>query len=202
MTSTHREVIVTRLRLILAGVLAALLSACSPAPAATPTATPTFSCTPEAGGSPSPCNQQQYEDMQRKDALYAEAESVFRRLVAEDERTYRIGGSDTLSEEYQALLGTKDLRDQQLDVVRAVKSDGSTITGGHFVLDWVKRQPGVSEGGSVVSVYGCVDMTAAKFLQHGRGGRPGPHMLQYLYLRPYDGVLKLTDFEFQVVKSC
>ena len=69
--------------LIAAVAVGVVLSACTPTPVVTPTPTPTptFACTPEAGGTPSPCSQAEFEEMKAKDALYAEAEAVYRRTV-------------------------------------------------------------------------------------------------------------------------
>ena len=79
-----------------AAILAAtfLLAACQPSAPGQPTPTsspsspvasptPTFLCTPEAGGDASPCSEAQYDEMKAKDALYEEAEAVFREMLAE-----------------------------------------------------------------------------------------------------------------------
>lgn len=82
----------------LACVSALALAACGPTPptpAPTPPAPqPTFQCTPEAGGTPAPCEQREFDDMRAKDALCAEAEGVARQLYAELEKMYRAGGYD------------------------------------------------------------------------------------------------------------
>ena len=79
-----------------------VLTGCGPAAPATsgtptvvgtgPTAAATPLCTPESGGSATPCTQQQYEEMKKLDALYAEAEDVYRRFVAEDVKLLHSGG--------------------------------------------------------------------------------------------------------------
>ena len=50
----------------------------SPSSAPSPVATPTYMCTPEAGGDQAPCTQIAYEKMKARDALYTEAETVYR----------------------------------------------------------------------------------------------------------------------------
>lgn len=45
-----------------------------------PHLSPTYQCVPEAGGDPVPCGPIEYEQAQARDALYAEAEAVYRRL--------------------------------------------------------------------------------------------------------------------------
>ncbi|HSK31998.1 MAG TPA: hypothetical protein VK903_00805, partial [Propionicimonas sp.] len=56
---------------------------------------PSYRCTPEAGGAEFDCSQKQYDDMVAKDKLYAEAEAVYRRFLAEDIRIMRAGGVPT-----------------------------------------------------------------------------------------------------------
>ena len=60
----------------------------------TPPPQPTYTCTPEAGGEPFTCSQYQYDEMVGRDALYAEAEAVYRKFLAEDVRIMRAGRSD------------------------------------------------------------------------------------------------------------
>ena len=128
---------------------------------------PTFACTPEAGGSPYPCSSADYQEMKRKDALYTEAEQVFRRLIAEDERVARIGGGDELTPEYKALLGNPDLREEKLAIIRADKADGLRAVGGEYRVAWIHRTPGASKAGSEVAVTGCVDLTSVRYLRKG-----------------------------------
>ena len=55
----------------------AILTACTPVaqPTLTPTSSPTYLCTPEAGGTPLPCGPIEAEQAEKRDALYADAES-------------------------------------------------------------------------------------------------------------------------------
>lgn len=67
---------------------AAVLAGCTTVtqPTATPTNSPTYLCTPEAGGTPLPCGPIEAEQAEKRDALYAEAETVYRRFWTESQR--------------------------------------------------------------------------------------------------------------------
>lgn len=190
-------------RVVPLAALLALVAGCVPAPTQSASSVaPSFQCTPEAGGSPSTCTQQQYDEMKRKDALYAEAETVFRRLTAEDERTAKLGGANDLTPEYEALLGTEDLRSQQRAILRADKKAGIRMIEGSFRIDWVRRKPGVSLKGSVASIEGCVDMTSAVYVERGKPGFRGSVLVETVHLGPVNGSLKAVQYQFRVVKTC
>ncbi len=191
-------------RVIVAVALPALLTACGPTGAPTaPSPAPSFQCTPEAGGSPAPCSLQQYDEMKRKDALYAEAETVFRRFIAENERTTRAGGGTELTPEYLAILGTQKLRQGQLEVLKATKSDGTTIRGdGHFIVSWIHRKPGVSLGGSEVALQSCVDMSRARFYERGKFSSTGPSVVHDVYFGTAEGALRMVVLAVRPVESC
>ena len=164
-------------------LVTALSSCTTPAPTTTPsTAAPTFACTPEAGGSPYACSSADYDEMKRKDALYAEAEQVFRRLIAEDERMYRGGGAEVLSAEYQELLGTKQLQAEQLAVVRSVLHEREVARGGEYRIAWIERRPGVARGGSEVTVAGCLDLTSVSYFRRGQFDSKGTQYILTLYV--------------------
>ena len=187
----------------LALVTALSTSCTTPAPTTTPsTPSPTFACTPEAGGSPYPCSSADYQEMKRKDALYAEAERVFRRLIAEDERVARIGGSDELTPEYKALLGSPELRKQQLAILRSNKSDQVVGKGGKFDVKWLRRLPGNSVEGSEVSLSACVDMTSVTFFERGRRTGPGVVVVETAHMKEVSGVLQVWGFSNRLEDSC
>lgn len=184
-------------------LVTALSSCTTPTPSMTPSmGAPTFACTPEAGGSPYPCSSADYQEMKRKDALYAEAEHVFRRLIAEDERTYRNGGADTLSSEYLALLGTEGLRSQQLDIVRSLKEESVTARGGEYRVAWVRRHPGFVKSGSEAAVNGCLDLTSVRYYRRGRFDSKGVQYQLTLYVGHLDSSLRIVDVDTRVGAKC
>ena len=183
-------------------LVTALSSCTTPTPSTTPSmGAPTFACTPEAGGSPYPCSSADYQEMKRKDALYAEAEQVFRRLIAEDERMYRGGGAEVLSAEYIAILGTQELRDEQLAISKSVRSD-KIHTEGPFAVTKIKGLPGLVLEGSEVAIQGCEDMTGARFYKAGVFDSHGRATTIKLFLARKDSSLVVVAVTSTPDKSC
>ena len=89
---------------------AVLVAGCGPEATVTPTPSPspTFMCTPEAGGTEAPCSEQDYQEMKAKDALYAEAEQVYRTYQAEFLKVIRAGGADELTPGLESVSGVTD----------------------------------------------------------------------------------------------
>ncbi len=181
--------------------LVVAVAGCTPAQAPSSVA-PTFACTPEAGGSPYACSSADFEEMKRKDALYAEAEQVFRRLVAEDERMYAMGGSQELSEEYRALLGTPALQEEQLAIQRSLRADKVKTDGSPFKVIKVSRLPGKSMSGSQIAVEGCVDLTGVSYFKSGRYVSKGLTYTQSLYLSTIKGRLAAVHVTSRTVPAC
>jgi hypothetical protein len=193
-------------------VVAVLLSGCTPpvstpvsspvSPSTTAAPAPTFLCTPEAGGAESPCSQARFEEMKRKDALYAEAEAVYRRVLAEDERFARGGGADSLSETYLATLGSERLRSETLEILRSDKADRRVMKGGEFRLTGVARLPASVVAESVVALRACVDLTTVSIYERGRLLGKGGAREEYVYFALYDGLLKISHMEYEEVSKC
>lgn len=184
-----------------------LLTACTaapqpstPAPSAT-TPTPTFSCTPEAGGAAYECSQFDYDQMIAKDKLYAEAEAVYRRFFAEDERIYRAGGVD---EPTPVLLETttgKFLEDS-MRIYRALKKNNTHSEGDPAELAWLRRLPGVVEQGSLVALRACTDASRAVMVTPGAANESAGYLSDVLFFGRDGSDLKITQAKGDVVKSC
>jgi hypothetical protein len=162
---------------------------------------PTFSCTPEAGGAAYECSQFDYEQMVAKDKLYAEAEAVYRKFFAEDERIYRAGGVD---EPTPVLLETTTgaFLEGAMNLYRALRRNKARAVEGASVLRSVTPQPQLTREGSVATLLACVDATSV--LLRGDAGyeNRGLLMLQRLYLSQGSGGLKLQSSQWKEVKSC
>ncbi len=183
-----------------AALCACLLAGCQP-PAVTPSPNPTFKCTPEAGGAEFECSQQQYDDMVAKDKLYAEAEAVYRRFLEEEVRVLRLGGTDAATE---VILETTAgaFRTEVLEDLRSAKANGVSVDAGSRVVKRVARMPGVSKGGSRISLSICVDSTAVHFLENGRDAGFGSVTNDDLYFA-FDGDrLKVIGADGEEVDGC
>lgn len=192
-----------RSRIAASAVACLLLAGCSPAPAPTPspTHTPSFSCTPEAGGAAYECSQFDHEQMVAKDKLYAEAEAVYRKFFAEDERIYRAGGVD---EPTPVLLETTTGRflEDSMRIYRALRKYNTRAVGGQFRVAWLKRLPGVTQDGSLVAMQSCSDASSVALIAPDTENTSAGWGLEILYFGREGSVLKLTAANGDQVESC
>ena len=139
-------------------LVAVLVSGCVPQAPVTPSpSAPTFMCTPEAGGAKAPCSEQQFQQMKAKDALYAEAEQVYRTYTAELMSLVRKGGSKSIPSSLQRLISGKELSDSVAQRLREVKEERLVFKGPDVRIVWAKRLPTRQKGGSVVAMKFCGD---------------------------------------------
>lgn len=177
-------------------VASAALTGCVPQPVATPTPTPTYACTPEAGGAEYRCDERDYEAMKAKDALYAEAERVFRDVSNERIRLYRSGA---MADDAALRLTTGTAT----QLLREGHAKRPQLMGGEIRFDWITRVPGLSREGSVVTLAGCWDAHTATASRDGvPTGSPGGVWQERAYFVPSADGLKITDFERKPVSEC
>lgn len=172
---------------------------CAPVqPTTVPTPSPT--CTPEAGGTPYPCTRYNYDQMLAKDKLYAEAEAVYRNLLAEDERIKRAGGA---VQPTQVLLdnATGAYLDAAVKVYGNYRSHGTVAVGGKFRLAYLRRAPGISRAGSVVALDACVDASTVT-LRSKTEKNPGNVRVQRAYFSISGDAMKANYSEWRPTQSC
>jgi len=190
------------LRAGLAALALAAVAGCQPpAVVPTPAPTPTFTCTPEAGGDAYECSQAQYDEMLAKNELYAEAEAVYRKFLAEDIRIMRAGG---VMEPTPVLLETTTgafLEDVMSDY-RLAKKMGTRVAEGDRKLEWIRRLAGVSKGGSIVAIAACVDSTSSRFFVGDRYVGRGLLNRDDLYLARSEGLLRIIGADGEEVETC
>ena len=181
--------------------MGALTGACtgSVQPSPTPTPSPTFACIPEAGGDPVPCGPIEYEQAQKRDKLYAEAEAVYRRYWAELGRLSRETHPEWSAEMSALVAGPFEERARQ-----ALSSDQRRReVSGDSVTQWVRRLPGLVRSGSIVALLTCTDATGAVYEGPGGVRGPGRRFEQRIYLGPgSDQNLRIVDSESREVDSC
>ena len=129
-------------------------------PGPLPQANPSWSCTPVAGGTPYACYEYDYQQTSAQNKLYAEAEAVYRKFNAEDERIYRAGG---VAEATQVLLETAsgEFLDDALSYYRALRTDRTRLIEGRFVVERVTRAPNNVRPGTVATLEVCRDISDA-----------------------------------------
>lgn len=177
------------------------VAGCSPAVAPTPTPSPTYQCVPEAGGDPLPCGPIEFEASQRRDALYAEAEAVYRRFWAEMARI-DVDPAPEMTPELEASTAGpyREILVQLLVVMR-----GNQRLSGESSVVWVKRLVGLESSGSVVALSVCTDERSALFADPAGGEpQPGKAVQRRVYFARDGGVgpLRIVDSEFLEVDAC
>lgn len=192
-----------RLYVVVTGAMTLSLAACAPSssPVSTPVQslapvpTPPYQCIPEAGGAPSACTETQRQEMLATEALYSEAEGVYRRLFAQHSRMFE-EGREVGDEASELATG------EAADTLREAHEGGVRFEGGKAELVWVKRLPGRARGGSTVALEACIDTSQVDLLQGGvHLGRGGP-ALERAYFSPVDGALRISHVESRSVESC
>ena len=190
-----------RRRLVSAVVIGwVVFAGCQPVAPTSPAPVPSFRCTPEAGGDEFDCTQAQHDQMLALDKLYTEAEEVYRRYFEENSRIYRAGG---LTEPTPVLLETTtgDFLDEAMAAYRAMKKDGQKVVGGEIKLVNVKRVPGQSTKGSLVSLDVCVDMSSTTVVSQS-GSSAGFVGIEQTFFGRFDGVLKIHNSAWEELDSC
>jgi hypothetical protein len=175
-----------------------LLAGCTPAD---PAGQPTYSCTPETGGTPFPCYKVQRDEYDKLDALYAEAEAVYRRYLAEDERISRAGGVDEATPAMQETM-TSTVAAQALETYRTFKRDRMRIEGGALRLSWIKRQPKKLRPGMAVAFLTCIDGSSARLVQAGSADLPVGFISGTVQLARDGETLKVALIDGDQVTSC
>ena len=180
---------------------AAVLAGCTTVtqPTATPTNSPTYLCTPEAGGTPLPCGPIEAEQAEKRDALYADAEAVYRRYWGEIDRL-------TLEENppfTPVLEETTDGTFRRLVQEGLDPSSHRERVSGDVKLVRLERLPGLSRDGSTVALLMCADARDARYVTV-RDDTPTAGFVyeMRLYLAPRDDRLKLITSESRNVQEC
>ena len=180
-------------------VLLVVAAGCSPAPAVTPTPSPTYACIPEAGGEAVPCGPIEYEQSQRRDALYAEAEAVYRRFRVEATRVDGVA-DPAMTPELEAVTGG-EFRQALISVFQ--QSQGRQRLSGEPAIVWVRRLPDLSRSGSIVAITACTDATRVRFANPD--GEPTAGVVsehRFFLARDSAGALKIVSSEHRSVASC
>lgn len=177
-----------------------VLAGCQPV-LPSPSPVPTWRCTPEAGGEEFDCSQRQYDEMVAKDKLYAEAEAVYRRFLAEDLRISRAGGTEAATDELLATTAG-DFLARALDGYRRDRAEKLTVEHGTRVVMSLKRMIGVSKAGSLVALRACLDASSVKVYRSGKYVGRGLITEDDLYFGKVDAQLRLIGADGKEVSSC
>lgn len=171
-------------------------------PGPLPQATPSWSCTPVAGGTPYACYEHQYQQTSAQNKLYEEAEAVYRKFNAEDERIYRLGGVARPTSVLRETLAHEAL-DSVMTNYEDLRSDGSRLAEGHFATAWIKRQPDNLKAGSIATLWVCNDISSTVVQQNdGSREQVGQDLRAHVYMVEESDKLKIGSFSSEWVKTC
>jgi hypothetical protein len=166
-----------------------------------PNAAPTYTCTPSDGGTPAPCYKAEYDQQVKEDALYAEAEAVYRKYVAEDERIYRMGGIDKPT---PVLLevATGDFLQDLVIIYQASKDTRTKFVGGTLVTVWLRPAPSSATPDSLVTMQDCRDASTVKIVTPGEDTVLAGYTSTILHFVREGGSLKIGSAQGKVVDGC
>ena len=191
-------------RVLVALASALLIAGCTPAanptPSKTPVPSPTFQCTPEAGGTPAPCDQRAHETMLAKDALYAEAAQLIPKFIAADAAQRADIRRATVTPEIKSMVSESYAQDLADDYA-TIRADGNSLRPAPRTR-LLARLAALSKGGSVVAMQACVDWSASDTIVGGVVVAKGPILLEDFYLMGSLGDLHIGHRDQHVVTSC
>lgn len=163
-----------------------------------PNVTPTFACTPEAGGTPSPCTQSQYDAMKAKDALYAEAEAVYRKFVAEDTKLLQTGG--LAAGPVMDLIGGPFAPIYSDD--KAHLHDQRILMSGSPSVAYVRPSQSALSHESDLALAACVDGRSMTATQDGEDAGKGIAVRSTVYFKRSEDRLRIWWFDGLKVDQC
>ena len=141
--------------------------------------------------------------MLAREALYRQAESVYRGYVAEYVRVMRSGGARELTPALKEVLADPELAKNTLAQLRQFKADGLRVAGPDPTITVATREPGLTMHGSSIAVRFCVD---ARSLAVYRGKTKRSELgvsRETMFFRAANAdELRIVAGTFEVVKSC
>ena len=180
-------------------VIVALLGAGCTQP--DPNAAPTYTCTPTDGGTPAPCYKAEHDQQVKEDALYAEAEAVYRKYLVEEERIYRSGGIDEPSAALRD-VATGDFIQGKTITYQALKQTSTKMIGGEVKLSWIRPAPQAATPETLVTMEACLDASSARIVTPGLETVSAGYTSDVLHFVREDGQLKITSALGDVVDKC
>ena len=188
------------LAMLLAAVLLVSCTPTEPVPSPTPSvAQPTVQCTPESGeGDPTPCTSAEYDEMKERDALYAEAERILRRV---DELSYGLRAQRLpITNELAAMLSGESLA--SITEVLATGQTSDSEWSGLPDIVWVRRAPNISDLGSVVALESCTTAGTLRITRNNEQEESQPPFIQQSFYIRIDDSLRLNSSLFYETESC
>jgi len=139
--------------------------------------------------------------MTAKNKLYTQAETVYRKFLAEDERINRAGG---VTKPTPVLLETTtgEYLNNAMAIYRELHRIHASASGGTYRIAWIKRVPGEAMNGSIIALQSCVDASTIRMGAKGTPPRPGLINQLTGYFAQVGPTLKITASQFEKVSKC
>jgi hypothetical protein len=181
-----------------------LLVGCQPAPTSPPSRVPvatgpTPACTPSPGAAATPCSADEFAAQQKQDALYVEAERVYRAFLTEDEAIARTGSLAT--PQFYA-LAAGPFAEGYAATYESYHNQGAKMVGGSYAVSFVRPAPNHSYPGTTVALESCVDATSVRTYVGTRNLGNGRIVHSFTYFKVSDGRLKLWHQEGAAGGKC
>lgn len=155
----------------------------------------------ETFGTPTPPDQGVATgDATSEEALYAEAEQIYRAMRVEMLKLERAGGADELPPELAQYV-TGYLEDTLTAQFRRWKKEQRVVYGRANSLEWVRPSDYTHEG-SEVTVAVCMDARNSQVSTAGTPVRVSMVAINYYYFKHFNGELKGFQAQFEQVESC
>ena len=187
-----------RFRFLALPVAAVLLAAgCTPGNG-TPTPTPTPSVSSVASPTSTPSST---PTPSSEDALYAEAERVYRAALEAQWKFELTGDYSEFPPELAEYYGPEFLEELKA-AFEVAKEQGLRLTGGVPVVE-IGPIPGAGKDASEVAIQVCYDGRGLVAVDaEGAVLNQGELLREIAYLKSYDGQLKIFDSELAKVDQC
>ncbi|MFT3860181.1 hypothetical protein [Micropruina sp.] len=140
--------------------------------------------------------------MKAQDALYAEAEQVYRTYQAEFLKVIRAGGADKLTPGLQAVIGSKEVEQDILDQLVNFKARQLELDGAGATIKSATRKPTITKSGSVVAMSFCIDSTGSKILRKGKVVSRGIIGDETVFFGEVGKSLRMVAMESEERESC
>ena len=131
--------------------------------------------------------------MKAKDALYAEAEAVYRRTVQIRMDAY---AGRPIPDLTTVAVG------RGLDSLAGDLNRGFSLRSGEWEVLDVARQAGVSREGSIVALTSCLDSSKAQIYENGQLIKFAPRGVESTFYRRDGGALKLAYIASKGATEC
>ena len=135
------------------------------------------------------------------DALYDEAERVFRAYYKEHEKATRAGGFTTMPASMKQYV-TGDFEDAVVDLFRTQRNEGNVMRGGRFSIRSLRVSPSQYEGYEV-RIRACTDASNSTiYAKSGRRIGPGNKLRWDVNLSQDSDAIRIGQGTTREVHSC